>query len=73
LFHKIDQGEELLVYEGTGCWSPTFTASYFDINSLLNLAVKNLNKQFINNNRFNSFAIHIQDNDSTFNLITIDY
>jgi proteasome lid subunit RPN8/RPN11 len=29
--------------EGTGCWHPTFEASYFDINQLLNYTIKKIN------------------------------
>jgi integrative and conjugative element protein (TIGR02256 family) len=29
--------------EGTGCWHPTFEASYFDINQLLNYTIRKLN------------------------------
>lgn len=29
--------------EGTGCWHPTFEASYFDINQLLNYTVRKIN------------------------------
>jgi integrative and conjugative element protein (TIGR02256 family) len=29
--------------EGTGCWHPTFEASYFDINQLLNYTIRKIN------------------------------
>jgi proteasome lid subunit RPN8/RPN11 len=32
--------------EGTGCWHPTFEASFFDINQLLNYTVKKINSYY---------------------------
>lgn len=73
IFEKLNQDESFLFYEGTGCWSPTFEASFFDINSLLNLAVKNITLKIINNERLQTFVIKQNVTASTINLVTIDY
>lgn len=44
-------------YEGTGCWSWTFQASYFDINAMLHLAIKNINKRLNNQEPLRSFIV----------------
>lgn len=72
LFSKLSLSEDKLIYEGTGCWSPTFEANYFDINCLLNLAVKNLNLQF-EKVAFSSFVVSTDNINSSVNLKTIDY
>ncbi len=43
--------------EGTGCWHPTFEASFFDINQLLNFALKKIN-DFAIINSYKSFFIY---------------
>ncbi len=41
---KQFQNDNLDLYNPTGCWSPTFKASYNDINLLVHYALKHLNK-----------------------------
>lgn len=41
---RIEQDTKNFYVEGSGCYSPTFLASYYDIASLVNLALKDLNK-----------------------------
>jgi integrative and conjugative element protein (TIGR02256 family) len=48
--------------EGTGCWHPTFEASNFDINQLLNFTVRKINSFFVENIQPRSFYSFI-DND----------
>lgn len=48
--------------EGTGCWHPTFEASNFDINQLLNFTIRKINSYFAENNQPRSFYAFI-DND----------
>lgn len=69
IFKNLANGETSLYYEGTGCWSPTFKASFFDINSLVNQAVKRINIQYMKRKSFNSFVIK-NEND---NLLSFDY
>jgi proteasome lid subunit RPN8/RPN11 len=47
--------------EGTGCWHPTFQASYFDINQLLNFIIKRVNNSFEQNKIPKSFYCYYQD------------
>ena len=42
LLSKIEQDTQNFYVEGTGCYSPTFLASYADISSLVNLAIKDI-------------------------------
>lgn len=42
---KIEQDTKNFYVEGTGCYSPTFLATYSDIASLVNLAVRKLNEE----------------------------
>lgn len=45
------------LYEPTGCWSPTFKASYNDINTMVQIALKRLNKIFSGELSKNNFVI----------------
>lgn len=73
IFEKLNQDENLQFYEGTGCWSPTFEASLFDINCLLNLAIKNIALKLTNNEVLRTFIIKQEVISGTINLTTIDY
>ena len=44
-------------FEGTGCFYPTFEASFFDINALLNLTLRHINQQFLDKQKINSFHV----------------
>ncbi len=50
------------LYEPTGCWSPTFRASYNDINTLVQLALKHLNRIISGEKAKNNFVIQEADN-----------
>ncbi|MEH7889517.1 ThiF family adenylyltransferase [Elizabethkingia meningoseptica] len=45
------------LYNPTGCWNPTFKASYNDINVLVQLALKHVNYMFSENRPRNNFVI----------------
>lgn len=45
------------LYEPVGCWSPTFKASYNDINLLTQFALKHINKLYISDSKKNNFVI----------------
>lgn len=47
--------------EGTGCWHPTFEASIFDINQLLNFTVRKINSFFHDNIQPRSFYIFVEN------------
>lgn len=49
-------------YEGAGCFYPTFEASFFDINALVNMTLRHINKQFINKQKINSFHVEYTKN-----------
>lgn len=42
---KIEQDTKNFYVEGSGCYSPTFFATYSDISTLVNLAIKELNEK----------------------------
>lgn len=48
--------------EGTGCWHPTFEASNFDINQLLNFSIRKINSFFVDNITPKSFYSFIDNN-----------
>lgn len=50
------------LYEPTGCWSPTFKASYNDINTLVQFALKHLNRIICGEKTKNNFVIQEVDN-----------
>jgi len=70
---KLKMDEPELIYEGTGCWSPTFKASYFDVNSLLNLAVKNIHAQSMSGRSVHSFVIKTEQLNDSISLKIDDY
>jgi hypothetical protein len=51
---------DIKFFEGTGCWSWTFEASYFDINAMLHLAVKNINNRFSQEKKLKSFIVEYE-------------
>ncbi len=51
---KIEQDTKNFYIEGNGCYSPTFIATYSDISSLVNLAIKELNTKISNNQLLHS-------------------
>lgn len=55
------------LYEPTGCWSPTFKASYNDINILVQLTLKRLNEIISNRVDKNNFVV--RDTNNEFKII----
>ena len=49
------------MYNPTGCWSPTFKASYNDISTLTQYALKIINGM-IDTKTLTSFVIHYDEN-----------
>ncbi len=60
------------LYNPTGCWSPTFKASYNDIDLLVQMALKNINEVFSNKKAINNFTISFEG-DNTHNLIIKEF
>lgn len=58
-----------IFYEGTGCWSSTFEASFFDINAMLHLAIKNINSRFEKQQDLRSFIVKTVNQNGYENLI----
>jgi len=57
------------LHNPTGCWNPTFKASYNDINTLVQYALKHINLRFINDKALRNFVIETDDTDClTINL-----
>lgn len=55
IFSKLEKNESL--YNPTGCWNPTFSASYNDIAALVQLAIKYINSSLGKNKPVRNFYI----------------
>jgi molybdopterin/thiamine biosynthesis adenylyltransferase len=73
IFDSFKETDPQLIYEGTGCWSPTFKASYFDIQSHLNLLVQNMNHQMDVLGKIRTTVIKREIVGNNITLGTIDY
>ena len=73
IFKNLETTEDLSFYEGTGCWSPTFEASFYDINGMLNLTIQNIANKISNKIPVSTFMVKKQINNNSINLITVDY
>jgi molybdopterin/thiamine biosynthesis adenylyltransferase len=51
------------LYNPTGCWSPTFKASYNDINTLVQFAIKHVNLKFEQGKALRNFVIETDNTD----------
>jgi hypothetical protein len=51
------------LHNPTGCWNPTFKASYNDINTLVQFAMKHINLRFEQNRALRNFVIETDDTD----------
>lgn len=60
------------LYNPTGCWNPTFKASYNDINTLIQLALKHINIVFINGSQKNNFVIQ-EDMENSGSLKIVEF
>jgi hypothetical protein len=49
------------LYNPTGCWNPTFKASYNDINLLVQAAIKHINLRFQHDKALRNFVIETED------------
>ncbi|MEJ5102384.1 ThiF family adenylyltransferase [Chryseobacterium sp. MYb328] len=52
------------LYEPTGCWSPTFKASYNDINLLVQTAIKHINLKLEKNIAIGNFVVETEFEDN---------
>lgn len=56
-FSNILENDVDDLYNPTGCWSPTFKASYNDIDTLVQVALKNINFLLEEDNKKNNFIV----------------
>ena len=56
-FNEILENNITDLYEPTGCWSPTFKASYNDINALVQLTIKRINNLYKQDDQKNNFIV----------------
>lgn len=61
MLFSLDGIQEAEFREGTGCWHPTFEASYFDINQLLHYTIKKINSSFALNLPQKSFYSYFEN------------
>ncbi|WP_018612325.1 ThiF family adenylyltransferase [Segetibacter koreensis] len=73
LFNRISTGKTEQFFVGTGCWSPTFRASFVDINTLLMLALAEMNNRFKKDIPINSFFVKKSQVESHPATYSIDY
>ena len=52
------------LHNPTGCWNPTFKASYNDINALVQFAMKHINLRFEQDKALRNFVIETDVTDS---------
>lgn len=57
MFSDVLDNDLTDLYEPTGCWSPTFKASYNDINMLLQVAIKQINMIYNEKRSKNNFLV----------------
>ena len=62
-YEKILKSDTEDLYNPTGCWSPTFKASYNDINVLVQFAIKHINLRFEQGLPLRNFVIETDDSD----------
>lgn len=60
-FDNIIENDIENLYNPTGCWSPTFKASYNDIATLVQFALKHINTQVDNNLPMHNFIIEYDE------------
>lgn len=61
---RILEDDKVDLYNPNGCWSPTFKASYNDINALVQLAIKKINYSYGKEIPLRSFYLTVCENDS---------
>lgn len=67
----INQFENILIndtsdlHRPTGCWDPTFKASYNDIDLLVQMGLKHINHVFSNNSTKNNFVVTFENSNAT--------
>ncbi len=73
LFKNLPPKEMTLVYEGQGCWHPTFAASYVDVSALVSAALKNIHFRLHHQLPLNSFIVQVSEESNYQTLKIIGY
>ncbi|GAA4456483.1 ThiF family adenylyltransferase [Rurimicrobium arvi] len=60
-FEQVLENDTEDLYNPTGCWSPTFKASYNDINTLIQHAIKHINLKFSQGLPLRNFVLDAQE------------
>lgn len=67
-FENVLENDLEDIHNPTGCWSPTFKASYNDINTLVQFAIKHLNIKFLDESKvLRNFVLKTED-ENGFNI-----
>lgn len=67
-FENVLENDLEDIHNPTGCWSPTFKASYNDINTLVQFAIKHLNLKFSDDSKvLRNFVLKTED-ENEFNI-----
>lgn len=67
-FENVLENDLEDIHNPTGCWSPTFKASYNDINTLVQFAIKHLNLKFSDRSKvLRNFVLKTED-ENGFNI-----
>ena len=67
-FENVLENDLENIHNPTGCWSPTFKASYNDINTLVQFAIKHLNLKFSDESKaLRNFVLKTED-ENGFNI-----
>lgn len=73
LYNRISPRKEPAFFVATGCWSPTFQASFIDINVLLMYALQEINHKLQSNSKLRSFLISKSSKQDRSVHYSIDY
>jgi hypothetical protein len=73
LFSRIAPERPEQFYVATGCWGPTFRASYNDINLLLSQAIAEINNRLLADQEVNSFFITKRVSENQSISFKVDY
>lgn len=60
-YNNILENDLYDLYNPTGCWSPTFKASYNEIDFLVQYAIKHINSVFAENKQKNNFVVKSEE------------
>lgn len=71
-FSDILDNDRVDLYNPTGCWNPTFRASYNDINTLVQYAIHQINLKLSIEKPLRNFVLEVNEKDN-FNIILKEF